>query len=53
MQFIVPGSISFRPPYTQGEKKNIWSELELNQGPLASQATALTAIGLGPSVKEG
>ena len=24
------------------EKKNIWSELELNPGPLASQATTLT-----------
>ena len=30
------------PPYTRGEKKNIWSELELNLGPLASQATTLT-----------
>ena len=30
------------PPYTRGEKKNIWSELELNPGPLVSQATALT-----------
>ena len=36
------GSILFLPPYTQGLKKNIWSELESNPGPLASQATALT-----------
>ena len=41
-QFVVSGSILFLPPYTRGEKKNIWSELELNPGPLASQATALT-----------
>ena len=27
---------------TSEEKKNIWFELELNPGPLASQATALT-----------
>ena len=26
----------------RGVKKNIWSELESNKGPLASQATALT-----------
>ena len=38
-QFIVSGSILFLPPYTQGEKKNIWSELESN---FASQATTLT-----------
>ena len=36
------GSILFIPPYTRGEKKNIWSEKELNPGPLASQVTALT-----------
>ena len=41
-QFIVSGSILFLPPYTQGEKKSIWSELESKPGPLASQATALT-----------
>ena len=41
-QFVVSGSILFLPPYTRGEKKNIWSELESNPGPLASQATALT-----------
>ena len=28
--------------FNSGEKKNIWSELGLNPGPLASQATALT-----------
>ena len=43
MQFIVSGSISFLPPYTQVEKKNIWSELELRTGSLASEVTALTA----------
>ena len=42
-QFVVSGSILFLPPYTQGEKKNIWSELESNADPLASQETALTA----------
>ena len=26
----------FLPPYTGGEKKNIYSELESNPGPLAS-----------------
>ena len=41
-QFVMSGSILFLPPYTRGEKKNIWPELELNPGPLASQATALT-----------
>ena len=41
MQFIMSGSILFLPPYTRGEK-TIWSELESNPGPLASQATALT-----------
>ena len=41
MQFAVSGSILFLPPYPLGEKKNIWFELELNPGPLASQATAL------------
>ena len=41
MQFIMSGSILILPPYTRGEK-NIWSELELNPGPLASQATTLT-----------
>ena len=38
----VIGYILFLPSYTRGEKKNIWSELELNPGPLASQATAPT-----------
>ena len=28
--------------WLEGEKKNFWTELELNQGPLASKATALT-----------
>ena len=33
----------FLPPYTRGERlKNIWSDLELNPGSLASQATTLT-----------
>ena len=41
MQLIMSGSILFLPPYTRGEK-TFWSELELNPGPLASQATALT-----------
>ena len=41
-QFVVSVSITFIPPYTRVEKKNIWSELELNPGPLAPQATALT-----------
>ena len=41
MQFIMSGSILFLPPYTRGEKKPFWSELESNPGPLASQATAL------------
>ena len=41
MQIIKSGSILFLPPYTRGEK-NIWSELQLNPGPLASQATTLT-----------
>ena len=41
-QFVVSGSTLFLPPFTRGEKKNIWSELESNAGPLASQATALT-----------
>ena len=36
------GSILFLPSYTRGKKKNIWSELESNPGPFASQATALT-----------
>ena len=40
MPFVMSGSISFLPPYTRGEKKNIW--LESNPGPPASQATALT-----------
>ena len=42
----------FLPPYTRGEKKNIWSELESNPGPLASQAAALTTKPwlLGPFV---
>ena len=40
-QFIMSGSILFLPPYTR-EEKNIWSELESNLGPLASQSTALT-----------
>ena len=31
----------FLPPFTRGEE-NIWPELELNPGPLASQAIALT-----------
>ena len=35
MQFIMSGSILFLPPYTHGEKKYIWTELELNPGPLA------------------
>ena len=42
IQFVASGSIFFLPPYTWGEKKNIWSELELTPGPNASQATALT-----------
>ena len=42
MQFIMSGYISFLPPYTQGERKNIWTKLESNPGPLASQATAVT-----------
>ena len=42
MQFIMSGSIFSLPPYTRGEKTTIWSELESNPGPLASQATALT-----------
>ena len=33
----------FIPPYTLGERrKTTWSELELNSGPLASQATSVT-----------
>ena len=43
MQFVVSGSILFLPPYTQGEKKNICSELESNPDPLASKATAITS----------
>ena len=42
MQFVVPGSILFLPPYTRGDKKNIWSELEMNPGSCASKATALS-----------
>ena len=34
--------VLFLPPYTWGEKKNVWSELESNPGSLASQATSLT-----------
>ena len=41
-QFVMCVSILFLPPYTRGEKKNIWYELESNPGPLASQATTLT-----------
>ena len=41
-QFVVFWSILFLPPYTRGEKKNLWSQLESNQGPVASQATTLT-----------
>ena len=40
-QFIVSGSI-FSYRLISEEEKNIWSELELNPGPLASQVTALT-----------
>ena len=36
-------TILFLPPYTRSEKKNIWSELELNPGPFTSKATALYA----------
>ena len=39
-QFVMSWSILFLPPYTQ---EAIRSELESNPGPLASQATALTA----------
>ena len=46
-QFIVSGSILFLPPYKRGEK-NIWSELELNPGPLASLATTLTHKTMAP-----
>ena len=44
MQFVMSGSILYLPPYTRGEKKNIWPELEENPGPLVShtQATAVT-----------
>ena len=41
-QFVMSRSILFLPPYTRGEKKHIWYELESNPGPLASQATVLT-----------
>ena len=41
-QIVVSGSILFLPPYSRREKKNIWSELKLNPGLLAPQATALT-----------
>ena len=42
MQFNMSGSILFLPPYTRGEKKPFWFELESNPGPLASQVTTLT-----------
>ena len=40
MQLIMSGSIWFLPPYTRRERKNIWSELELNPGPHASCFTS-------------
>ena len=45
---FIPTSFS-----TLGEKKNIWSELESNSGPLVSQATTLTNRSwlLGSSLK--
>ena len=52
-QFIVSGSIKFLPPVPE-EIKNIWSELESNPGPIASQANALTTrpllLGLNPTI---
>ena len=49
---MMTGSILFLPPYTWVEKKNIWSEVESNPGPLALQATTLTTRPrlLGPQV---
>ena len=43
----------FLPPYARGEKKTLWSELESNPGPLASQAATLTTRPwlLGQSLK--
>ena len=41
MQFIMSGSFCSYLLIPE-EKKNFWSELESNPGPLASQATALT-----------
>ena len=41
-QFVVSGYILFLPPFTQGEKKDIWTVMESNLGLLVSQATALT-----------
>ena len=46
-QFVMSGSFLFLPPYTEGEKKKIWSELESNPGPLDSQATTRPWL-LGP-----
>ena len=40
--------ILFLPPYSRGEKKNIWSELELNPSPLDAHVTTLTT-NLGPT----
>ena len=58
-QFVMSGSKLFLPQYTRGKKKNIWSELESNPGPLAShsQTTALTTgpwlLGQGTSWWKG
>ena len=42
MQFIMFGSIYFSYLLCPRREKTIWSELESNPGPLASQATTLT-----------
>ena len=42
IKFILPGSIYFFLTPIAEKRKTIWSELELNPGPLAPQATTLT-----------
>ena len=42
MQFVMSGSLYVSYPLCPRREKTIWSELRLNPGPLASQATILT-----------